>query len=347
MNKTVFKSLAIVLSLGLTVPSLAQEAPKTKTFPDQPEFSEWLVDLKKEALAQGIPETLFDQAFDGISLNKTVIELDKKQPEFTVTFQDYIEKRLSNTRIDRGLAKLASHKDRLDAVAEKYGVQKRFITAIWGLETNYGGFTGGMNVVRSLATLAYDPRRSAYFRKELLMALQILNEGHIDLADFKGSWAGAMGQSQFMPTSFKAYAQDFDQDGRRDIWTTDVDALASIANYLKRYKWRNDMTWGRQVTLPENFDQYEEDIKQKGKPRGCRAERQHSDWFTLDDWQKMGVRRLNGDDLPAVNFKASLIRPAGKDGPAFLTYSNYRAILRYNCSNLYALSVSLLSDKFK
>lgn len=314
---------------------------------DQPEFADWLKDFRAEALADGIPAVLFDKAFDGISLNKTVIKLDKKQPEFTVTYQGYIDKRLSDIRIRRGLEKIKNSHDNLNAVEKKYGVQKRFITAIWGLETNYGSYQGGMNVIRSLATLAYDPRRSSYFRKELMTALHILNEGHIDLENMKGSWAGAMGQSQFMPTSFRAYAQDFDQDGRRDIWTTEADALASIANYLKRYKWRSDMTWGREVQLPANFDQYEEEIKQKGKPKGCRAERQHSDWYSLSDWQKMGVRRLNGDDLPAVEFKASLIRPAGKNGPAFLTYSNYRAILRYNCSNLYALAVSQLSDKFK
>ncbi|MEE8371245.1 MAG: lytic murein transglycosylase, partial [Sphingomonadales bacterium] len=220
--------------------------------------------------------------------------------------------------------------------------------AIWGMETNFGSYSGGMDVIRSLATLAYDPRRSAFFRKELFNALRILEEGHIAPKDMKGSWAGAMGQSQFMPSSFNAYAQDFDGDGRADIWLTKADVFASIAHYLKKHKWRDDLTWGRAVTLPANMADLEAEIALVRQPKACRrALRHHSRILPLETWQKLGVRRLNGDDLPKRNVGASLVRPAGADGPAYLTYDNFRAILSYNCSNFYAIAVGQISDALR
>ncbi len=311
-------------------------------------FAEWLVELRVEALADGIPEALFDAVFDGIEPNMRVIELDNRQPEFTITYGQYITGRVTETRIERGLAAMILNNDSLRAVAASYGVQGRFIAAIWGMETNYGTITGNMSVIRSLATLAWDPRRSSFFRKELLAALKILDEGHIAPEAMIGSWAGAMGQSQFMPSSFFGYAQDFDGDGRRDIWGNVGDVFASIANYLKRAGWRDDMTWGRQVILPDNFIEFEDNLAENGQNPGCsRAMRQHSKLLSLREWQELGVRRLNGGDLPSRDFQASLVRPSGSTGPAYLVYANYRAILRYNCSNFYALAVGQLADTLR
>ncbi len=310
-------------------------------------FDQWVSELKVEALAKGIDEALFDAAFADIDLNSRVIELDRSQPEFTQTFEQYMSRRVSATRIAKGREMMAKYADELAAVAEHYGVQARFIASIWGMETNYGGYTGGYNIIRSLATLAYDPRRARFFRTQLFSALRIANEGHVSLENLKGSWGGAMGQSQFMPSNFFEYAQDFDGDGRRDIWGTPIDVFASIANYLKKHGWRADLTWGRQIVLPENFVSYENDITREDGARGCRAERSHSRKILLAGWQDMGLKRLNGDDLPKVDVTAALVRPAGGSGPAFLTYHNFGRILNYNCANYYALAVGQLADQLR
>ena len=325
---------------------------KEKVVPDNPQpFSEWLDVLKAEVLTKGISESTFTAAFAGIVPNPKVIKLDRHQPEFTQTFFQYISKRVSQTRIKNGRSKVADNTEILTAVAGKIGVQQRFIASIWGMETNYGGYTGGYNIIRSLATLAYDMRRSRYFRTQLIKALTILEEGHVSPEDFQGSWAGAMGQGQFMPSSFFAYAYDYDGDGKKDIWTNKADVFASIGNYLKEHGWQADRTWGRQVSLPDDVAGLWKKVKQTEKIKSCRrALKEHSKQYSLKEWQDMGVRTIYGSDLPAVadrNFKASLVMPAGPDGPAFLTYKNFRAILSYNCSNYYALGVSLLSDELK
>ena len=202
-----------------------------------------------------------------------------------------------------------------------------------------------MDVIQSLATLAYDPRRSNFFRAQLIGALQILEEGHITYENMKGSWGGAMGQSQFMPTSFQNFSQDYDGDGKRDIWNNVGDVFASIAYYLKKQKWNGKFTWGREVILPDNFADIEADVLNPNPPRSCRgAMRSHSKRLSLKTWQAYGVRRLNADNLPDVDLEATLLRPSGEDGPAYLTYSNFRSILGYNCANYYALAVSHLAD---
>ena len=217
-------------------------------------FSDWQAELRTEALNKGISAKTFDTAFAGIAPIERVLELDRSQPEFTLTLETYLNKVVSATRVKKARQKLEEHRGILKEVSEKFGVQPRFIVALWGIETNFGQYTGGFSVIAALSTLAYDGRRSAYFRKELLNALQIIEEGHISAADMKGSWAGAMGQSQFMPSSFLNYAYDYNGDGRRDIWTTQHDVFASIANYLGSVGWRDDMTWGRQVRLPDGLD---------------------------------------------------------------------------------------------
>lgn len=345
------KSLILAGFLFFTFQGTAVWAVE-KIVPDNPQsFSDWLIDLKAEALTKNISAETFDGAFAGVQPDPKVIRLDRHQPEFTQTYFQYISKRVSQTRIKNGRVKVAENTDALKMVAQKIGVQQRFIAGIWGMETNYGSYSGGYNVIRSLATLAYDMRRPTYFRTQLIKALNILQEGHVTADNFKGSWAGAMGQGQFMPSSFFAYAYDFDGDGKKDIWDNKSDVFGSIANYLKEHGWQSNRTWGRQVMLPDDVDGLWQKVRQTEKVKYCRrALKDHSKQFTLPQWQEMGLRTIYGSDLPAVtdpDFKASLIMPAGPDGPAFLTYRNFRAILSYNCSNFYALGVSLLADELK
>ncbi len=309
-------------------------------------WDDWLADVRAEALERGIRPEIVEVALTGIKPIKRAVERDRNQPEMLQTVQTYVSQRVSPARIENGRKFMAQHRETLDAVAERYGVQARYIVAIWGMETNYGLYPLSYDAVTALATLAYDPRRSTYFRKELFAALQILDEGHIAHADMKGSWAGAMGQSQFMPTSFLGYAQDFDGDGKRDIWTSEADVFASIANYLAKHGWRDDHLWGRQVSLPEKFAIKIAELMPQ-KPSGCRGLKTHTRKLSLQEWNDLGVRRLNGTDLPARGLQASLVLPDGANGPAFLTYGNFRAILRYNCANLYAIGVGSLAETIK
>jgi membrane-bound lytic murein transglycosylase B len=322
---------------------------------DNPQsFEEWLVEFKVDARADGISEEILSAAFEGLTPNPKVVELDRRQPEFTQTSEQYLEKRVSPLRIKNGRKKMVEYAETLNPSAKSIAVQKRFIASIWGMETNYGTYTGNFNIVRSLMTLAYDMRRSAFFRKELLKALTILEEGHIPPEKMIGSWAGAMGQGQFMPTSFFAYAYDMDGDGRKDIWTNEADVFGSIGNYLSVHGWRPDQTWGREIQLPGDIAARQALVDlthEPNPPRSCkRALSDHSKKYSLEQWQEMGVRNLDGSDLPKVtntNIEATLLLPMGIEGPAYLTYQNFRSILTYNCSNLYALGVSLLSDELK
>jgi len=306
---------------------------------DEKSFDKWLGELRVEATERGIRADIISDALDGVKLIPRVIELDRKQPEFTMTFDQYLGRVVSQARIKKGARLLRENRALLDEVSEKYGVQPQYIVALWGIETDFGRLTGGFSVVRALVTLSFDGRRSAYFRKELLNALQILNEGHIVNAKMTGSWAGAMGQSQFMPSSFLNFAVDYDGDGRRDIWTTRADVFASAANYLSRSGWQGDQTWGRQVRLPDGFDA---------------ALVGHKVKKTLSEWQDIGVRQTNSTDLPAYDMKASVILPdtgrgenpkaSEKSNRAFLVYDNFRATLKWNRSDFFALAVGHLAD---
>lgn len=294
------------------------------------EFDFWVQELRQEAAKRGISATTFDAALKGVRPNPRVLELDRSQPEFTLTFQEYLDRVVTPKRIETGREMLAKHRDLLREIGQKYGVQPRFILALWGIESDYGRKTGGFPVIEALATLAYDGRRSSFFRKELLAALHILEEKHVTPGAMLGSWAGAMGQCQFMPTSFRAYAVDYDGDGRRDIWTSKADVFASIANYLANYKWRGNQTWGRPVRLPADFDHAVADGKVE-KP--------------LEDWQRLGVRRTDGRDLPAAEMSGAIVLPSGADGPAYLVYHNYNAILYWNRSTYFAMAVGHLADQ--
>lgn len=297
------------------------------------DFSHWKAELREEALGKGISAAIFDEAFAQVSPIERVIELDRSQPEFTMTLEKYLRLVISQTRINNASKKIKEHAEILDEVSKKYGVQKRYIVALWGIETNFGSNTGGFDVIAALATLAFDGRRSAYFRKELLNALTILEEGHISPANMKGSWAGAMGQSQFMPSSFLAYAVDYNGDGKRDIWTTRQDVFASIAKYLSSVGWRDDITWGREVLLPEGFD---------GNALASSKEMK-----SMSEWRALGVTALGGADLPKRELKSRLILPKNGGGRAFLAYANYDAILKWNRSDFFAIAVGTLSDAIR
>ena len=237
----------------------------------------------------------------------------------------------------------AAERVTLQQVSDRYGVQPRYLVAVWGMESNFGRFSGVRPVVQALATLAWEGRRGAFFTSELMDALRIVDRGDIDLAVMKGSWAGAMGQTQFMPSSYLRHAEDFDGNGDRDIWRSTPDVLASIANYLKAYGWKADETWGREVRLPAaKADSIVETVGLRTE--GCRAEREMTVRRPLKQWQALGVRALDGKALPSAERDASLLR-AGKR--AFLVYGNYEALLGYNCAHAYALAVSQLADRIR
>ena len=321
MTINILKSMIVLTAMLFSGQALAEPDAK---------FPEWLEGVRMEARTQGISDAILDKSLADTAPIPQIIELDRNQPESTITFTNYINRIVNATRVRIGRAKLDAHREILDQVGQEFGVQPRFIVALWGIETNFGQFTGGFSVVDALATLAYDGRRSAYFRGELMKAFKILEEGHIAPEDMKGSWAGAMGQSQFMPSSFLAYARDHDGDGAKDIWNTQADVFASAANYLKNVGWNDDLTWGREVRLPPGFDASLAALDVVKK---------------IGDWQQLGVRRTDGADLPARTIDASIILPGGQGQPAFMIYDNYRATLRWNRSHYFATAVGLLSDR--
>ncbi|MBR8843559.1 lytic murein transglycosylase [Pseudoalteromonas sp. JC3] len=310
----------------------------------QAKFDEYLKNLKQEAIDKGYTQQLVDEAFATAVFKEKVIKADKSQPEIVETLETYLPKRVPEWKIQQARKLYKEHQESLEKIAKEYGVQARFIVALWGLESNFGRIQGGYPVISALVTLAFDGRREALYKSQLWAALDILRDGHIGLDDFKGSWAGAMGQTQFMPTSFTSYAVDYNKDGRKDIWTTQEDAFASIANYLKSVGWNDDLTWGRQVKLPEGFD------NSYILKRGTKT---HSEWLkewskserSLQEWQALGLRRMDGTDLPKVNITAALVMPDDANGRMYLAYDNYKALMNWNRSYYFASSVGYLSDR--
>jgi membrane-bound lytic murein transglycosylase B len=312
-----------------------------------PEFQRWLQSVIDEARAAGISDAIINQTLVNVTPIERVVNNDRNQAEFVETYQMYLDRRVTDWRIENGRERLARHRDTLEKVAAEYGVPARIIVAIWGIETNYGNFTGGEDVIQALVTLAYDPRRADFFRNELMQALRILQEGHISYEDMKGSWAGAMGQSQFMPSSFRQYAVDFNGDGRRDIWTTEADVFASIANYLRQAGWQPGIRWGREVSLPGDYEARQAQWQQPSDVSyGCSRLRVHSIQQPVNEWQADGFRNADGSSLPQSDIRGSIVRPDDDTGPTFLTYDNFRAILSYNCANNYALAVAHLADSY-
>lgn len=310
----------------ISSPALAQVEVPLNPKP----FGLWLEELKQEAIKDGISQATLDDAFVETAPIERIVTLDRKQPESTLTLQQYLTNVVTPKRIAQGRKMLAENHELLAEVGKKYGVQPRFIVALWGIETGFGANMGGFEEVDALATLAYDGRRAEFFRGELIKALHILEQEHMQAIDMKGSWAGAMGQCQFMPTSFLKYAVDYDGDGKRDIWQNKGDVFASIANYLKSEGWSDATGWGRPVLLPAKFSDVQLDITQS-KP--------------IREWAHLGVRKADGKALPPQAIPASVIRVGeGDDAVPYMIYGNYKVLLKWNRSRYFATAVGMLAD---
>jgi peptidoglycan lytic transglycosylase B len=331
-------TLAVIGALGVrAVGGQAPAAPK----PDADGFAAWLDGVRAEAVARGIPEAVVADALGDLTEPEpAVVERDRSQPETVQTLEQYLRARVTARAQRLGTAMWARHRALLERVSRRYHVPARVILAVWGFESNFGRFSGVRPTIPSLVTLAWDPRRPALFRRELFDALEILSRGDIDLPRMRGSWAGAMGQTQFMPSSYLAFAEDFDGDGRRDIWDSDADIFASIAHYLGANGWHDGERWGREVVVPRAAARRVDAVPLR--QGSCAAERTMSEPRPLAEWQAMGVRLPGGRDLPrSATLDASLVSGASR---RFLVYRNYDALLEYNCAHPYAIGVGLLSD---
>ena len=284
------------------------------------------------AKGAGVTRATFDRAFQGFTPDPEVIEAANFQPEYVKPIGEYIDRAVSDKRVEIGKQKLAEYQALVGSLETRYGVDRHIVIAIWGVESNYGVQPGDKNVIRSLGTLICSGTKSKFARPQLVSALKILQRGDIGFEAMNGSWAGAMGHTQFIPTTYTAYAVDHDGDGKRDIWGNIPDALASTASYLRVSNWRRGETWGYEVTLPKGFD-----------PKRV----SESTLKPLGDWQKLGIARVNGEPFPRSSDKASLFAPEGTRGPAFLLLNNFRSILRYNVAKSYALAVGHLADRIR
>mgnify|MGYP000224048763 CR=1 FL=1 len=336
----------LALSLSLMVSSQVTFAADKSASTTKPSFEQYIVALKQEAIAKGFEQALIDESFANVTFHKRAVKADRNQPEKVETLDTYLPKRLPKWKVKRARDMYKKHQVLLEKVAAEYGVQARFIVALWGLETNFGKIMGNYNVISALSTLAYEGRREVFFKKQLWAALKILKEGHINIANMKGSWAGAMGQNQFMPTSFVAYAVDGDGDGKKDIWGNQADVFSSMANYLKKEGWNDELTWGRQVKLPDGFDTALAIPKNTGSRKNwlkawAKTEK------TLAQWQALGIRRTDGTNLPKVDIKAALVFPDDANGRAYLAYNNYKSLMHWNLSYYFVSSVGHLSDHIK
>jgi membrane-bound lytic murein transglycosylase B len=343
MQKMVGAMLVLALASCQTAPQPQPVPPAPPPAPVaaapaadvKPSFAAWLDDARREALSRGIQPATVTAAMADLAPIPRVVELDGRQPEFTQTFMRYLANAVAPSRINEGVAMMERHRALLASLEQKYGVPGRFLVAFWGLETAYGRIPGDFPVVGALATLAYDGRRGPFFRTEMFNALTILDRGHITVDRMRGSWAGAMGNTQFMPSTFLRYAVDEDGDGHIDIWGSVPDALGSAANYLKSLGWDKSRTWGREVSLPAGFDvglaSLDTDARETIKP--------------VREWARLGVRKADGGPLPDQDVAAALVLPGGVRGPAFLVYDDFRVIMKWNRSTSYALAVGHLADR--
>ena len=324
-----FRSIIESALVGAIVGTMFATMLSASSLAAEQKFSGWLEGVRAEARQRGLKSETILSSLTDIKPIHRVLELDRRQPEFTLTLDQYLSRVVNERRVRKGRVRFVKYRSLLLKVSAKYRVQPRFIMALWGIETDFGRLKGGFPVITALATLAYDGRRSAYFRKEMFNALTIVDQGHIVAKSMIGSWAGAMGQNQFMPSSFLRYAVDYDGDGRHNIWTSVEDVFASTANYLRQMGWRDDQTWGRKVRLPKDFDDALLGLQIK---KG------------LTVWQELGVRRFDGGDLPRRNLTASIVSPGKTKGPDFVVYGNYRAILKWNRAHFFAIAVGRLAD---
>jgi membrane-bound lytic murein transglycosylase B len=293
------------------------------------DFSAFLAGVRRDAIGRGIRASSVDAAFRNVQFLPRVIELDRKQPERVLTFTQYIAKVITPQRKEDARQQLAENRVLLGAISRRYNVEPAIIVALWGLESDFGRLPGNFPTISALATLTYDGRRGSYFRSELMAALRILDEGHIRVEEMTGSWAGAMGGPQFMPSSFLEYAVDYDGDGRRDIWNSRGDVLASIANYIRGLGWRGGQSWGQDVLLPNGFNPGVAGLNAR-RPTG--------------EWSRLGVRSIDAGPLDPHESEAALVMPEGANGPALLVYANFRAIMKWNPSTYFAVSVGYLAD---
>jgi membrane-bound lytic murein transglycosylase B len=306
----------------------------------QQSFEAFLADVRAEALTKGISAATVEAALTGLEPLAVVVTRDRAQPESTQSLDDYLKQRLTDARIATGRTLAATHRDLLARVEKAYGLSPATMVSIWGLESNFGAFTGSYPTIAALVTLAWDARRPI-FRAELFEALRIVDTGRADAATLKGSWAGAMGQPQFMPSSYLAHAVDFDADGHADIWTSLPDVFASMANYLRQSGWRTGERWGREVRVTKAaMARIDREVPMRTS--GCRAVREMTVARLLGDWAALGVTLAGGAKLPTASSAASLVRGRGRN---FLVYRNYEALLAYNCSHSYAITVGLLADR--
>ncbi len=334
---------AFVLALLWSPRAPAQEPPPVApVVAERPPFDVWLAEVRAEAGTRGIRPEILDAALAGIQPVPQILERDQTQAEFTLDLEAYLKRRLTRETVRTAQRMYTRHRSLLRRVAKRYGVDARILVSVWGLESNFGRFAGVRPTIPTLATLAYDPRRSALFRAELFNALEILNRGDIDLGRLRGSWAGALGQPQFMPSSYLQYAQDFDEDGRRDIWTSLPDVFASIAYYLQQRGWASGVLWGREVRIAPAAR--EAALELPRREAGCRAERLMTEPRPLKEWAPLGFRALSGRALPKSDLPASFVVAGTR---TFLVYANYDALLGYNCAHSYALSVGLLADRLR
>jgi membrane-bound lytic murein transglycosylase B len=322
---------------------LSAQAPPEQSA-TRPSFSEWLAGVRADALERGIRLEIVDQALATVAEPEpTVIARDRSQAETVLSLERYITRQLRPRVIRTAREMYTRHRDVLAQVSDRYGVSPRLIVAIWGVESNFGQFSGVRPTIGALATLAWDPRRSAFFRGELLNAMEILDRGDIDVSRMRGSWAGAMGQPQFMPSSYLKWAADFDEDGRSDIWSSPPDVFASIANYMQAHGWKTGQNWGREVTMSRAVAKtIANDVERRNG--SCVARRNMTVALPMARWQELGVRLTNGTALPKTDFTASLVSGSSRQ---FLVYDNYDALLEYNCAHSYAITVALLADRIQ
>jgi membrane-bound lytic murein transglycosylase B len=293
-------------------------------------FASCLDALGERARSEGVDSAIVTSVLKDTRRLERVIELDRSQPEFTKTFADYYIRRVTTKRVEQGRALYAKHRDLLNRVQLEYGVPAHYLLAFWGLETNYGSYFGKISTTDALATLACDPRRASFFSDEFISALRIIAAGDVEPERMRGSWAGAIGHVQFLPSVFQKYAIDGDGDGRRDLWRSIPDAMASAANFLRGIGWQRELRWGREISLPQNFDYSLAGRDQKR---------------SLSEWVSLGVSNAYGGALPLLDINASVLVPAGHRGPVFLVYDNFEVIMRWNRSEYYAIAVGRLADR--
>lgn len=311
----------------------------TETMPDtaadigsQSGLQQWLQDFRSRAREQGITPAVLDRALTGLVFDEKIVTRDRNQNEFTKMIWEYLDTAVSEDRVTRGRKAMADQQDLLQQIEAEYGVDRHVVAAIWGLESAYGSFRGDISTINALATLAYEGRRAAFFETQLIAALKILQNGDTTPETMRGSWAGAMGHTQFMPSSWWEFAVDFDKDGRKDIWSDDpADALASAANYLRHWGWTTGAVWGLEVTLPQGFD-FDQTTERVQKP--------------VSEWAALGVTPVAGGNLPDHG-PASILLPGGHRGAAFLIFSNFQVIERYNTADAYVIAVGHLADRLR